>query len=292
MQKKSKILNLNTKKQKKSDDAVVGIVAAFLIIGLVVAVFSVIQTQYVPKWMREKESDHMDELADQFAQLNYAIRIHSSNKESDIPISTGITLGSKEMPYLMSMRAFGRLSILQDSFFISINSTHNYSIGTIKYSSINSYFINQEYVQENGGIILSQDTGNAMLIKPIINATYEADISIDLKIIDISTMGNKVQSIINWGTSPIQTEFKESYSNTLVNISYINITTNYNTSWYNFINSVLLNAGLNWDENNPNYEIILDDNKITIHFFEFVTVNVNYYKIGAQIAPGWVEERD
>jgi hypothetical protein len=36
---------------KKKDEAVAGIVVAVMIVGLVLAVISIIQTIYVPKWM-------------------------------------------------------------------------------------------------------------------------------------------------------------------------------------------------------------------------------------------------
>ena len=35
----------------RKDDAVAGIVVAIMIVGLVIAVISIIQTVYVPKWM-------------------------------------------------------------------------------------------------------------------------------------------------------------------------------------------------------------------------------------------------
>ena len=294
------------KKFKNSNNAVVGIVAAFLIVGLIVAVISVIQTQYVPKWMREKEADHMNELGDQFAQLNYAITTHVYNQRENIPISTTITLGSKEMPYLSSMKAYGKIDILEGDFNVTINgNTSNYSalIGSIKYSSSNNYFINQEYTYECGGVILSQKSGNAMNIKPMFNATWKDfnNITIKFKVINITAMGNKIQSVQGYGPAPIQTEFQmKNKTDTTKNVSFLNITTNYNNSWRNFINSTLIRLGLNWDPSNPNFEIRPppdgDDGRVVVYFFDNddikFDVEIDYYEIGAQIAPGWVEDRN
>jgi hypothetical protein len=63
----------------KSDNGVVGIVVAVLMIGLIVAVVSLIQAVYVPKWMEEREAEHMDLVVTQFAQLKSAIDTHVAN---------------------------------------------------------------------------------------------------------------------------------------------------------------------------------------------------------------------
>ena len=286
------------RKLNNSNNAVVGIVAAFLIVGLIVAVLSVIQTQYVPKWMREKEADHMNELADQFAQLNYAISTHVLNEKSDIPISTSITLGSEEMPYLMSMRAFGELKIFNDDVVIQINGTPNVNltVGSIKYSSFNSYFINQDYTYECGGIILSQQSGSTMLIKPFFSVDFLDDAILNFTVVNISTIGNKDTSVHGSGPAPIQTEFEDSSFTLIQNISYINITTNYVNAWMNFLNSTLIKAGLNYDGAQKNYTISDTDGKISIHVLDFpdndkFVMNLRETKIGAQIAPGWIEAR-
>ena len=296
---------MKIKKIKNSDCAVVGIVAAFLIIGLIVAVISVIQTQYVPKWMEEKEAAHMDELADQFARLKYAIDIHSAistEQQGDAPpapISTSVTLGSKEMPYLMSVRAFGQLEILEEGCNVAINGTTScsYPIGTIKYSSSNAYFINQDYIYECGAVLLSQHQGNTVFMKPSIFVEYGENVTITFRIVNISTIGGK-KMIAGYGTYPIQTEFlspePRKASTSIDNASNITIDTKYVNAWHSFINSTLLKSGFSPDDYGANYSIDADANneKVVVYFnTSDITVNVKayYIKIGAQIAPGWIE---
>ena len=107
-------------KLKETDNALVGIVVTFLLIGLIVSVVSIVQTVYIPKWMQQTESEHMDEVADQFAQLKSAIDIQGTigtMQPVHTPISTAITLGSRELPFLKSTRAFGSLGILSDTSY-------------------------------------------------------------------------------------------------------------------------------------------------------------------------------
>ena len=92
----------------------VGVIVAILIISLLVAVLVIIQTYYVPQWMKEREAEHMDVVANQFASLKYSIDLQATQK-SHSPLVNSITLGSKELPYFISSRAFGSLQILSPS---------------------------------------------------------------------------------------------------------------------------------------------------------------------------------
>ena len=293
---------MKLKKISKSDNAVVGIVAAFLIVGLVVAVLSVVQTQYVPKWMREKEADHMNELADQFAQLKYAIDIHanSGEKNKNTPISTTITLGSKELPYLMSVRAQGHIEILANDCNITIlNETDIFTFepGTIKYSSFNNYYINQDYIYEGGALILSQAIGNSTFIKPSFSVSNRAldNYTINFKIFNISSIGNKVRSVHGSGPAPIQTEYEstdDTYNdpNFIKNATALFINTSYTNAWRSFINKTLTKAGLYYG---IDYTIPPPDGRmVKVTFLDTITVyfSVKEIMIGAQIAPGWVEK--
>ncbi|RLF36540.1 MAG: hypothetical protein DRN03_03545, partial [Thermoplasmata archaeon] len=58
---------------ERVDKAVVGIVVAVLLLGLIVAVMTMINLTYVPKWLKEVEASHMREVQNQFADLKYAI---------------------------------------------------------------------------------------------------------------------------------------------------------------------------------------------------------------------------
>ena len=101
-----------------NEKAVVGVVTAVLIIGLIVAVVSLVQTVYVPKMMEQREAEHMEVVADQFSWLKSSIDGLISSNNSGIPVVSSITLGSRELPYLLSVRAFGSLEISQNSFNI------------------------------------------------------------------------------------------------------------------------------------------------------------------------------
>lgn len=103
----------------------VGVIVAILVVSLLVAVLVIIQTVYVPQWMKEREAEHMDNVANQFADLKYSLDLQAAQRSSS-PLINSITLGSKELPYFVSSRAFGSLYIVDPSssnFSISFGGT-------------------------------------------------------------------------------------------------------------------------------------------------------------------------
>jgi len=276
---------------KDQDHGVVGIVVAFLITGLIVIVISIVQTVYVPKWMEQTEADHMEIVADQFSQLKFAIDTQSAIQKPDTPISTSITLGNKEIPFLMSSRSYGSLEILSDECTVTITNATDvftYPLGIIRYSSVNSYYLNQDYVYEAGAIIISQSEGDIMSIKPAFSTVKEEDVDISFTIVNISTIGDK-RTINGYGTYPIQTEYPNSDPSDpvkMVNVNNLTIRTNHKNAWSKFINKTLINAGLEYSKN---FSIDLSDKGVSVFFLEPTDITLDVLKINAQIAPGWIE---
>ena len=274
-------------KFKKSENGVVGIVVAVLLIGLMVSVVSLLQMVYVPKWMEQKEAEHMDVVDAQFSQLKFAIDTQSSTGQLNIPIATSITLGSKELPYLMSIRAFGQLEILSDSFILRItnaSNTFNFSIGTIEYSSSNAYYLDQSFIYEAGAIITRQQEGNMISIKPSFYFTKNGEneeILIDIP--DINSIGGKTTGS-GYGTTAIQTECVGFDNQKIQNISQISIETYYTNAWKIYFDWILKSV-----LDTSDYLTTINGNEIIIQFFNSPDVDLTIANINAQIGAGWIE---
>jgi len=284
------------KKFIKSDNGVVGIVVAVLLIGLIVAVVSLIQAVYVPKWMEEMEAEHMDLVVTQFTQLKSAIDTQVANEQPLTPIASPITLGNKELPYLMSLRAYGSLEILSKKYSITVNSNSdnqlNESFGIIKYTSMNGYFIDQSFIYENGAFITSQREGNMLSMKPSISIDKNtSNVTITFNMINITPVGGKTNGG-GYGTTSILTEYnntlpdRKNYSE-IHNVTNIIISTSYPNAW-----KIFLEWSLN--ENNVNFTkaesgIVDKGVKITFTNPDEITLKYKIVEIYAQIGPGWVE---
>jgi len=292
-----KILN------KTTDSAIVGIVTAILLIGLIVLVISIVQIIYVPKIMEQQEAEHMDKVAEQFAFLTSVIDNQAADENKGVPIATFLTLGSKELPVLVSSKAFGTLKVLENSYIITIQNDsviNTFPIGTITYSSNNAYYLDQSYTYEAGAMIVSQSQGNKMMVRPEFFVDYNRTsniVNISFDVVNIFSIGQKTIAA-GYGICGIQTEFSDISTNIIfTNVSNITIATYYPKSWYVYINRALVEAGLN----SPAYptQFILTDigNAIKLdflspgysQFYPIVNITFKIIEIQAQIGPGWVE---
>jgi len=288
-----------------SDDAVVGIVTAILIIGLIATVISLVQTMYVPKIMEQREAEHMDKVAEQFASLTSVIDGQAAEQHRGIPIATSMTLGSRELPYLVSSKAFGTLEILDNACNITIvnesipnnNHTSVFPIGTITYSSANAYFLDQSYVYEVGAMIVSQSQGNLMMVPPNFFVEYNDTtniVNITFNVVNITGVMQKTTAA-GVGTYPIQTEFREISTSTIfTDVRYITISTKYSNAWFALLNSSLMGANLNYAGYGTQFLLTDTGSAVQVEFLTnglAPTVNIIYkmIEIRGQIGPGWVE---
>jgi len=288
-------------KIKKKDDAVAGIIVAILLVGLIISVLAIIQTVYVPRWMEQKESEHMNTVLDQFALLKFAIDTQALHQDANVSLSTSITLGSKEWPIFSSSRAYGTLEIIEDeSNFQIMNAAADVfaqiSFGKVTYASANAYFIDKTYVYETGALITGQSDGNVMSIVPNFVVRYNDDvdpktITINFSIINTKGIGEKT-SIGGYGTYPIQAQYSNStdkqYPKAGWTIDKFSIATKYINSWEIFLKREFTKAGL---EEDTDYKFTSDEKEVIVDFDDSldITINIKKYNIGVQIAPGWVE---
>jgi hypothetical protein len=278
---------------KKKDEAVAGIVVAVMIVGLVLAVISIIQTIYIPKWMESREAEHMGVVSDQFSQLKYTVDTQIALK-GNTPISNSITLGSRELGFFISNKAFGRLALISNGWAYRITrtagDTYEDNYGILRYTSENAYYLNQAYNYEIGGIILNQTQGSVFIIKPEFSAVYntsnhQADLS--LTCIDLVPNDEKT-SISGYGTYPVRTKYITSTNNTITLVGSIAVITPYPTIWFNHLNSTLSDANL---VKNTDYTIAKTSNQVTVTFsyppLTNVILTLQKIQISAQITPGW-----
>ena len=285
------------------DNAVAGIVVAVMIVGLVLAVVSIIQTIYVPKWMESREAEHMGVVGDQFSQLKYAIDTESTIQQP-LPISTSITLGSKELGFLTSSKAYGRLTIEENATSLDVHNGSNgitnfiNQFGILKYTSENTYYLNQAYIYELGALILNQTQGMVLTIKPSLTALFNTTsqiITLNLSCVTLKPVGGKT-SISGYGTYPIRTGFLFQTSTTIQKVASLRITTHYPQVWYQFFNDSMTANGISF---HVNYGITQVGNQVTVTFdtvynhiysssINNVILNLKIITVQVQIAPGWV----
>ncbi|MCX6666331.1 MAG: hypothetical protein NT038_09820 [Euryarchaeota archaeon] len=271
-----------------NNQAIAGIVVAVMILGLVVSVIAIIQTVYLPKWMEEREAEHMGVVADQFSQLKHSIdTLDASN--STTPITASITLGSKELGFLPSSRAFGHLQLAENAF--KITSGDVYMFNTFTYSSQNGYFLDQTYTYEAGALILSQTDGNVMLYTPPFTVNLVGtNVYLVWNCINLRSQGGTT-SVGGYGNYPLRVSYADRVSEPpILPVSSIDITTSYPVLWKNYLNESFQKADLTYGSGASFYTIVESPpDKITIYFSGYsVTLNIKKTVINLQIGPGWI----
>jgi hypothetical protein len=282
---------------KTTDSAVVGMVSAILIIGLIVVVISIIQVVYVPTIMKQREAEHMDKVTEQFGSLTSVIDSQAANERKGIPIATFVTLGNQELPLFVSSKAFGTLEILDNARTITITkksggTPQTFKIGVITYSSDNAYFLDQSYTYEAGAMIVSQSQGNSMICRPGFYIEYNSSytwINISFDVVNISSFGQKTIAG-GFGTYPIHTEFRNISTIIFTDVRNMTIATPFSNAWFVFINRSLMTI-------NPDFTNFLSDKggtvlldfKLLPKYVNSVNIIFNIIDIRAQIGPGWAE---
>jgi len=185
---------MRDKKNLRKNLAVSGVIEALLLVALASIILSTIQLTYIPQIMNDRESEHMDQVSNQFSYLKAMIEIQSIT-QSDVVISSPITLGSTELPYFITAWATGEITIPNDKFKITVNpglaATY---LGSIKYEAKNSYFIDQTYILEAGGVVLIQPDGSAMRVLPSISVENTSDVTLDFRLYNIEGVTGKDSS--------------------------------------------------------------------------------------------------
>ncbi len=146
--------------------------------------------QYIPIWMKENETNHMNNVIGQLSDLKSGIDMQVLNNNEQVasaPIYAPIKLNAEGVPVFASP-TLGALIFISDGsveatgspFF---NLTYNYFVGSgpslhyftldktnggysggnLEFYGPNRYYIQQRVTYENGAIILNQSDGEAIL---------------------------------------------------------------------------------------------------------------------------------
>ena len=299
----------------QNDRAVAGIVVAVMMVGLTLAIVSLVQIYYVPKWMKAREAEHLGNVEDQFSRLKYAIDQQAAEGSAgglgkDVPISTSITLGSENLGFLVSQRAFGRINLITSGclcFFQMAGGTNEqYDLTILKYMSENSYYLDQAFVLEGGAVVLNQSGSNVFLIKPSISSYYSNRVlTCNWTCINLQPEGG-VTSLSGYGTYPIQTKFLGNGTVHFDSVTNISITTYHPEIWRQFFIDLITSTPTNivgrYFTLGTDFTIPAftegDNNKamMTVNFNcgssyldDKVVFNVNVVTISVEFAPGWIE---
>lgn len=285
-------------------------IEALLIVGLVAIILSTIQLVYVPPVMEDREENHMKEVEKQFSYLKSTIDIQSMTKEK-VLMSSPVTLGTKELPYFVTIGSTGQLTLLDQydasgakikigpvPAFQPLNNEFDNGIPmtSIIYNAQNSYINDYNFIFEGGSIIVKKSEEEMLVKPPIIVEDGPSDIKIYYTLPFFTSLPGKKVEASGFGDPDIVSFIRSNYSTHYIasedNIDYFEIYTNYPDGWYQ---SLFHNdTGLLWEYyENGDISVSRDDDEIP----PVITITPNnknidleltVVQIGVQIGPGIV----
>jgi len=266
------------------NQAVAGVIEALLLVALVAIVISMIQLQYIPQIMEQREAEHMDLVSNQFSSLKSMMELQAIT-HSTAPISSMLTLGSRELPYFISAGASGEVKVHdKEKWVITVLQNHSgyyyYPLTSITYEAYNVYFVPQTYVLEGGGIIVSQPDGQSVMRADpslsVINGSF-IQVIFNLPVI-IGVHGKNLTD--GTGNCYIRTNYTRGPpSDNLNDTLSINISTQYPNAWNESL-AGMLGTNVNYKKGSSYVEITRKNKDIHL--------KIEYYYITTQIGPGWV----
>jgi hypothetical protein len=272
-------------------NGVAGVIEALLLVALVAVVISTIQLVYIPDIMEQREAEHMDAVENQFSYLKSVIDLQAV-MEKDVPISSPLTLGSRELPYLVTARAFGQISIFDSTEDqVDLSFATDIPLTNIHYDGQNSYYLDQEYVLEGGAVILKQFDGESIRVDPSITIENRSStIYCEWIIPSFSGVAGKT-STAGYKNCFIRTNYSSSKNfggDAGASTDFIKIYSSYLDAWNSTFSKLLeeeIEQGFvtvkKHPDNSPTHVLIEPGTKS-------LTVKITLVSIGAQIGPGIV----
>jgi len=250
-------------KKKWDDEGVVSTVGTIMALLVFLTFLSMIVNSYVPVWMKDSESSHMNVAYGQFGDLKQSIDTQMLfARMSDIAgqaftattIFSPVTLGVDGVP-IFSAPTIGELTADQakgpwNAWFKYypnkvVNTTqvvNETAAGAIRLEVFNRYFIQQSLVYENGAVIKYQSDGMVLRAQPtfevrLLNNTEEITV-VMLSLIGFgSQRGTTKEGVHSKVVSVSMDEYKRVHTDI-----YINHTSQFGLAWWAFYNATIAKA--------------------------------------------------
>lgn len=251
---------------KDSENAVSTVISAVLLLGIIVSLFTVIHVSYVPEWKTSAEQAHMADVYYDMSILKSSIDILSvasaSNPQNTIFFSTPIRAGGASIPLVSPGRSSGTLgfapgmpgmNITANDTTVSYNSGNFLEeLGTVYYTSDNSYFVDQTYAYESGALILAQGELSLMKQSPSIaikRTDNSSNITLYLNAIQIpgtakAISSNSIEEVRIRHISSATLYAEEAFFSDLT----LTVDTAHPAAWEELIRREAVSAGLNTSE--------------------------------------------
>lgn len=231
----------------------VSAIGTLLAITIFIMIFTLIVTQYVPRWMTDREASHLKAVANDFAalkshidlQIQYAQMTNSKSLTLYSAITVGepgVALFAPDISGTLTLNGYVNSCVIKNATIVF--ATGN---GNIHYDSNNIYYIDIDYIYEFGTVIIFQPRGSFIKIGPQFNVIKTAQgLSINIVIPTLTALTDSIAGSEVFG---VQTQVVTYQNHEYIwdagdETVIIELTSRYVSAWLNYFRSLFELKGL------------------------------------------------
>jgi len=252
---------------RASRRGIAGAVTAVLFVIIITAIIAGITLYYVPAWSKDAEAEHMSKVANQFLTIKDGVNGQISKGEaassvySHIALTSGTTasfLGIQGEPSKGTLRFDGNETLF--AVHDSSNSSDIYAVakGMLSFKSHNMYYVDQEYIYEEGAVLVRQ--GGCSTVRSGSPPELHRDASGNLTLtVTFITLFGEDTSVTGTGSAGAETRILHADTTTMPlpggrNLT-LNATCRCGDGWARWINSSLRSSAPSDNITAQNYSV-------------------------------------
>lgn len=246
---------------------IAGAVTAVLFVIIITALLAGVALYYVPSWSKDAESEHMSKVANQFLTIRAGINDQIAKGEggsslySHIALTSGATtsfLGIQGEPSKGTLQFDGNQSIFEVHDTNSSDEVYAVAKGSISFGSHNAYYAQQEYVYEEGAVLVRQGGSSTVRDGSPPELHRDADGCLTLTVTFYTLFGDDT-SLTGTGSAGVETRIIHAENTTMPFASGKNLTltgtSRCGDGWERWVNNSISSRAADQNITAENYSV-------------------------------------
>jgi hypothetical protein len=266
---------------RRGQSAAVGTILAIMVI---LTLLTVVTTRWIPVWVEGREAEHAAHVDAQFQELKKTVDQQALITTPGVAVGNPITLGQPGVPVFAPGSAgtiflggsAGGLFANQMTFENDSKGFAQTAYGAVKYSTINTRFVQQAHLYEFGAVIINQSDGQLLKVGPSISFdNASGHVQVQFTMISVAGDGTTYtgDETIGVRTQLLFAPVRTSINYTTDQSFWLNITSESAGAWAVFLNKTL-SSRLTTDQYSINYAA--GSNVVSVHLLNVNKILVSY----------------
>jgi len=275
---------------------IAGSVTAVLFVIIITTLLAGVALYYVPAWSKDAEGEHMNKVANQFLSIRDGIEDQIGQGEgagslfSHITMTSGTTssfLGIQGEPSKGTLALDAGAGVFELYDADNVSDVYGIGRGRISFQSRNAFYVDQQYIYEQGAVIVRQGTCSTVRegTPPRLVRAEGGDLT--MRVSFYALYGDTTQ-ITGTGSAGIETRVVHTEETIIPFPSPRNVTLNASTpcgdGWASWINSSILGSFAAENLTASNYSLSWSGAGFWLHVYGVSQLTVRFSVIEARVS--------